>query len=48
MALIGFAWLGWLVVLVLLGLNLMFAIANKAWLEPLHGRWDPRVSQYQA
>ena len=37
-----------LVVLVLVGLNLMFAIANKAWSEPLHGRWDPRVSQYQA
>jgi hypothetical protein len=48
MALLAFAWLGWLVVLALLVLNLLFSFANKAWFEPMHGRWDPRTSQYQA
>jgi hypothetical protein len=47
-ALLAFAWLSWLVVLVLFVVSLMFAIANKAWSEPLHGRWDPRISHYYA
>jgi hypothetical protein len=45
-SLLAFTWLSWIVVLALLITSLMFAIANKAWNEPLHGRWDPRVTHY--
>ncbi|PPQ91093.1 hypothetical protein CVT25_013131 [Psilocybe cyanescens] len=45
-ALVAFAWLGWLTITVLLGLSLLFSIANKSLLEPFHGRWNPRQSHY--
>jgi hypothetical protein len=45
-ALMAFAWLGWLTLTALLGFSLLFSIANKATEEPLHGRWNPRQSQY--
>jgi len=45
-ALVAFAWLGWLSITAVLGLTLLFAIANKSFNEPLHGRWNPRESTY--
>ena len=45
-ALVAFSWLGWIVLTAILGISLMFTFANKAFLEPLHGRWDPRMSTY--
>ncbi|KDR78036.1 hypothetical protein GALMADRAFT_224433 [Galerina marginata CBS 339.88] len=45
-ALVAFAWLGWVTITVLLGLSLLFTVANKAMTEPLHGRWNPRESQF--
>jgi len=45
-ALVAFAWLGWLSLTALLGLSLLFSIANKSMTEPLHGRWNPRQSEY--
>jgi len=45
-ALVAFSWLGWLTLTGLLGLSLLFSIANSALQEPLHGRWNPRQSQY--
>jgi len=45
-ALVAFAWLGWTTLTALLGLSLLFTIANKAMQDPLHGRWNPRQSQF--
>ncbi|CAA7263978.1 unnamed protein product [Cyclocybe aegerita] len=45
-ALLAFAWLGWIILTALLGIALLFAFANSALTEPLHGRWNPRESQY--
>lgn len=45
-ALLAFAWLGWIVLTALFGICLLFTIANHAFLEPLHGRWDPRQTVY--
>ncbi|KII83777.1 hypothetical protein PLICRDRAFT_168675 [Plicaturopsis crispa FD-325 SS-3] len=45
-ALEAFAWLSWLMVLFLTLLNLGFSIANAAFGDPMHGRWDPRRSEY--
>jgi len=45
-ALVSFSWLGWLTITIILVVNLLFSFANKALLEPLHGRWDPRTSRY--
>ncbi|KAF9484749.1 hypothetical protein BDN70DRAFT_849011 [Pholiota conissans] len=45
-ALVAFAWLGWFTITALLAFSLLFSIANKAAFEPLHGRWNPRQSQY--
>ncbi|KAF8663690.1 hypothetical protein AX16_000865 [Volvariella volvacea WC 439] len=47
-ALVAFCWLGWLVLTALIGVTVMFAAANNAWMEPLHGRWDPRQSKFVA
>ena len=44
--LVAFSWLGWIVITVILAVNLLFSLANKALMEPLHGRWDPRTSHY--
>ncbi|KIP02593.1 hypothetical protein PHLGIDRAFT_286143 [Phlebiopsis gigantea 11061_1 CR5-6] len=43
-ALVAFAWMGFIVVFVLLIVSLMFSIANRAFRQPLHGRYDPRLS----
>jgi len=45
-ALVSFAWLGWLVLTAIFVVCLLFTTANRAYHEPLHGRWDPRVSIY--
>ncbi|KIM37779.1 hypothetical protein M413DRAFT_448292 [Hebeloma cylindrosporum] len=45
-ALVAFAWLGWVTLTAILALCLLFSIANKALMEPLHGRWNPRQSVY--
>jgi fatty acid desaturase len=44
--LLAFAWLGWLLVLALFVMSLLFAIANKAFHDPMHGRWDRRATNY--
>ncbi|RDB18326.1 hypothetical protein Hypma_000513 [Hypsizygus marmoreus] len=43
---LAFAWLGWIVITMILVVSMLFSFANKALLEPLHGRWDPRISAY--
>lgn len=45
---LAFAWLGWIVLTVLLAVSLLFSFANDGLHEPLHGRWDPRTSRYSA
>ncbi|KIK91732.1 hypothetical protein PAXRUDRAFT_13625 [Paxillus rubicundulus Ve08.2h10] len=45
-AMLAFAWLSWLIVLALFVTSLLFAIANKAFRDPMHGRWDRRATQY--
>lgn len=45
-ALVGFAWMGWIMLFALLLISVMFAVSNNAFHEPLHGRWDPRESHY--
>ena len=45
-ALLAFSWLGWLVLSLLLGFSLLFSFANKGFMDPLHGRWNPRESRY--
>jgi len=44
--LVAFSWLGWLVLSLLLGFSLLFSFANKGFMDPLHGRWNPRESRY--
>jgi len=46
-ALVAFSWLGWLTLSTILGLSLLFSLANKALMEPLHGRWNPRQTIYK-
>ena len=45
-ALLAFSWLGWLVLSLLLGFSLLFSFANKGFMDPSHGRWNPRASHY--
>ncbi|KAL4063595.1 hypothetical protein V8B97DRAFT_1990657 [Scleroderma yunnanense] len=45
-AMLAFAWVSCVVVLVLLATSLLFASANKAFREPMHGRWDRRETFY--
>ena len=47
-AILAFAWLGWITLSVILGLALLFSFANRAFKEPLHGRWDPRQTIFKA
>ncbi|KAI0798219.1 hypothetical protein C8Q75DRAFT_802105 [Abortiporus biennis] len=35
--LVAFLWIGWVVILTLLVLSLLFAVTNKAWNQPSHG-----------
>ncbi|KAF8730002.1 hypothetical protein AX14_005839 [Amanita brunnescens Koide BX004] len=44
-ALLAFSWLGWATLTAILVLDTLFVIANKFWMEPLHGRLDPRMSR---
>jgi hypothetical protein len=45
-ALVAFSWLSWLVLSALLAIAVLFGIANKAWANPLHARYDPHASVY--
>ncbi|KAI0092218.1 hypothetical protein BDY19DRAFT_587586 [Irpex rosettiformis] len=45
-AMVAFSWMGFILIFILLITNLMFAIANHAFRQPLHGRYDPRASGY--
>jgi len=44
-ALMAFSWLGWITLSGILVLDTLFVVANKFWMEPLHGRLDPRMSR---
>ncbi|KAL6307319.1 hypothetical protein BKA93DRAFT_727798, partial [Sparassis latifolia] len=41
-ALVAFAWIGWITILVLLVLSTLFVTVNRALYAPLHGRYDFR------
>lgn len=43
---LAFAWLGWIVLTLIMILSIIFSVVNGAFNEPLHGRWDPRASVY--
>lgn len=45
-ALLAFTWMSWVMVLALLATSFLFASANKAFREPMHGRWDRRETFY--
>ncbi|THH30149.1 hypothetical protein EUX98_g4042 [Antrodiella citrinella] len=45
-ALVAFAWMGFIVLFTLLIISLLFAVSNEAFGKPLHGRYDPRASNY--
>ncbi|KAJ3559349.1 hypothetical protein NM688_g402 [Phlebia brevispora] len=44
--LVAFAWMGWIIIFLLLAISVMFAAANGAFGHPMHGRYDPRASAY--
>jgi len=44
--LVAFSWMGCITIFILLLISIMFAVSNKAFNEPLHGRWDPRDSYF--
>ncbi|CAL1697516.1 unnamed protein product [Somion occarium] len=39
---VAFAWMGWIILLTLLIISLLFAFMNNSFGRPLHGRYDPR------
>jgi len=45
--LVAFAWMGVIVIAILIVTSALFAISNSAFHEPLHGQWDPRESHYR-
>ncbi|KAJ7672146.1 hypothetical protein DFH06DRAFT_1175438 [Mycena polygramma] len=45
-AMLAFAWMPWIILLWLLIASLFIAIANVAFYEPFHGRWNPRDSRF--
>jgi len=45
-AILAFSWMGWIIILFLIAINLGYIIVNKAFNEPLHGQYDPRASRY--
>ena len=47
-ALLAFSWLAWVTLSAILVLDTLFVIANKFWMEPIHGRLDPRMSRVMA
>jgi hypothetical protein len=38
--------MSWIILTFLLVLSILFTIVNKAFGEPMHGRYDPRESHY--
>ena len=45
---VAFAWMCWVMTFALLIVNILFAVANSAFFRPLHGRYDPHASYYNA
>ncbi|KAG6331586.1 hypothetical protein ID866_7501 [Astraeus odoratus] len=45
-AMLAFTWLSWILVLALFATSFLFASANKAFRDPMHGRWDRRATHY--
>ncbi|PCH42806.1 hypothetical protein WOLCODRAFT_89997 [Wolfiporia cocos MD-104 SS10] len=45
-ALVAFAWLGWIMLLFLLFINVLFAVINRALLWQMHGRYNPHASAF--
>lgn len=43
-ALVAIAWIGWVLLLFLLGASLVHTFVNQAWAEPIHGYLYPRDS----
>ncbi|GJE96156.1 hypothetical protein PsYK624_123490 [Phanerochaete sordida] len=43
-ALVAFAWMGFILIFILLIISVMFSVANRAFRQPMHGRYDPRSS----
>lgn len=43
-ALVAIAWIGWVVLLALLGITLAHTFVNRAWTDPMHGHSYPRDS----
>ncbi|KAF9007217.1 hypothetical protein BDQ17DRAFT_1238185 [Cyathus striatus] len=47
-ALVAFSWMGWIILTTILAISILFSFANRAWVEPMHGRWDPRASIWRS
>ncbi|KZT21816.1 hypothetical protein NEOLEDRAFT_1181362 [Neolentinus lepideus HHB14362 ss-1] len=45
-ALLAFAWIGWITIFFIFVYTLLFALSNNVVMEPLHARWNPRVSVF--
>lgn len=43
-ALVAIAWIGWVLLLLLLGVALAHTFIHRAWTEPMHGHFYPRES----
>lgn len=41
-ALVAITWIGWVLLLLLLGVTLAHTFINRAWTDPMHGRFYPR------
>ncbi|KDQ49938.1 hypothetical protein JAAARDRAFT_610572 [Jaapia argillacea MUCL 33604] len=46
--LVAFAWMGWIILTIILLATVLFAWSNRAFNEPLHGRWNPRASVFRS
>jgi hypothetical protein len=38
---VAIAWIGWVFLLLVLGVALVHTFVNRAWTEPMHGRYYP-------
>ncbi|EJC97817.1 uncharacterized protein FOMMEDRAFT_143374 [Fomitiporia mediterranea MF3/22] len=49
-AMLAFAWMGWIMLCLLMLTTLLYAVTNSSWHEPAHGHWvrnnNPRASEY--
>ncbi|EPQ55516.1 hypothetical protein GLOTRDRAFT_138422 [Gloeophyllum trabeum ATCC 11539] len=45
-ALVAFAWIGWASIFIIFVYTLLFVLSNRVVMEPLHARWNPRVSVF--